>query len=83
MYLDDLRTACQRRAVPDYDHALDAYLCAGTLNAGDRAVLDSLVETGTGAGNVLNYLRGRVGTTALQVAYIAYVDGIGGGPTPS
>jgi hypothetical protein len=80
LILEALRSACEKRGVPDIDRAIDAYIAAGTLNAGDRAVLDGVAHMG--AGHALNYLRGRVGTTALQVAYVAYVEGIGGGPVP-
>lgn len=80
MILEALRSACQRRGIPNPAEAIDAYIAAGTLNAGDRAVLDGIVHMGNG--HILNYLRGRVGSPALQVAYIAYIEGIGGGPIP-
>ncbi|GAA2648298.1 hypothetical protein GCM10010399_95490 [Dactylosporangium fulvum] len=78
MILEALRSACQHHGVPDLDEGIDAYIAAGTLSAGDRAVLDGIAHMGSG--HILNYLRGRVGTQALQVAYIAYREGIGGGP---
>jgi hypothetical protein len=83
MILEALRSACERRGVPDLDRAIDAYVAAGTLNAGDRAVLDDLVKLGDRGGKVLAYLRGRYGRgPGMRVAYVALVDGIGGGPVP-
>jgi hypothetical protein len=80
--IEALRSACQRRSVPDLDRAIDAYITVGTLNAGDRAVLDGLVEAGDRGGKVLAYLRGRLGDTAMQIGFIAYLEHIGGGPVP-
>lgn len=83
MILEALRSACERRGVPDIDRAIDAYIAAGTLNAGDRAVLDGLMQLGDRGGKALAYLRGRFGQgPAMRVAYIALVDGVGGGPIP-
>jgi hypothetical protein len=50
--LETLRLACQRRGVPDVDQAIDAYIAAGTLNAGDRAVLDDLIKLEPRGGKV-------------------------------
>lgn len=83
MILEALRSACERRGVPDIDRAIDAYIAAGTLNAGDRAVLDDLIKVDDRGGRVLAYLRGRFGAgPAMRVAYVALVDGVGGGPIP-
>lgn len=81
MILEALRLACQRRGVPDVDQAIDAYIAAGTLNAGDRAVLDDLIKLEPRGGKVLAYLRGRYGPgPGARVAFVALMENIGGGP---
>lgn len=83
MILEALRLACQRRGVPDVDQAIDAYIAAGTLNAGDRAVLDDLITLEPRGGQVMAYLRGRFGQgPGARVAFVALVENIGGGPVP-
>jgi hypothetical protein len=79
--LQALRDACVRRGVPDIDDAIDAYLAAGTLNAGDRAVIDDLLKLDERGGQLMAYLRGRFGSgPALRVAFIAAIEQIGGQP---
>jgi hypothetical protein len=79
--LEALRLACRQRGIPDVDQAIDAYIAAGTLNAGDRAVLDDLIKLEPRGGKVLAYLRGRYGPgPGARVAFVALVENIGGGP---